>query len=94
MSTTVDSRVVEMRFDNKQFESNVQTSMSTIDKLKQKLNLSGAAKGLDNLDKASKNVDMNGTKPLNPYAAIPFAIACIACSRTPNSINLPFLFSG
>ena len=60
MSTTVDSRVVEMRFDNKQFESNVQTSMSTIDKLKQKLNLSGAAKGLDNLDKASKNVDMNG----------------------------------
>jgi tape measure domain-containing protein len=49
-----------MRFDNKQFESNVQTSMSTIDKLKQKLNLSGAAKGLDNLDKASKNVDMNG----------------------------------
>ena len=60
MSTTVDSRVVEMRFDNKQFESNVQTSMSTLDKLKQKLNLSGASKGLDNLDKASKNVDMNG----------------------------------
>ena len=60
MSTTVDSRVVEMRFDNKQFESNVQTSMSTLDKLKQKLNLSGAAKGLDNIDKASKNLDMNG----------------------------------
>ena len=60
MSTTVDSRVVEMRFDNKQFESNVQTSMSTLDKLKQKLNLSGAAKGLDNIDKASKHLDMNG----------------------------------
>jgi tape measure domain-containing protein len=49
-----------MRFDNKQFESNVQTSMSTLDKLKQKLNLSGAAKGLDNIDKASKHLDMNG----------------------------------
>ena len=60
MSTTVDSRVVEMRFDNKQFESNVQTSMSTLDKLKQKLNLSGASKGLDNLNSAAKNVDMNG----------------------------------
>lgn len=59
MSTTVDSRVVEMRFDNKQFESNVQTSMSTLDKLKQKLNLSGASKGLDGLNTAAKNVDMN-----------------------------------
>ena len=39
MSKTVDERVVEMRFDNKQFEQNVQTSMSTLDKLKQKLNL-------------------------------------------------------
>lgn len=26
MSKTVDERVVEMRFDNKQFEQNVQTS--------------------------------------------------------------------
>ena len=34
MSTTVDQRVVEMRFDNKQFENNIQTSLSSIDKLK------------------------------------------------------------
>lgn len=34
MSTTIDERVVEMRFDNKRFESNVQTSLSTLDKLK------------------------------------------------------------
>ena len=60
MSTTVDSRVVEMRFDNKQFESNVQTSMSTLDKLKQKLNLNGAAKGLDGLGAAAKKVDFSG----------------------------------
>lgn len=60
MSTTVDSRVVEMRFDNKQFESNVQTSMSTLDKLKQKLNLSGASKGLEGLNSAAKRVDMSG----------------------------------
>lgn len=32
MSKTIDERVVEMRFDNKQFESNVQTSLSTIEK--------------------------------------------------------------
>ena len=40
MSTTVDERVVEMRFDNKQFEHNIQTSLSSLDKLKKSLNLS------------------------------------------------------
>ena len=54
MSKTVDERVVEMRFDNKQFEANVKTSMSTLDKLKSSLKLGDASKGLENIDKASK----------------------------------------
>lgn len=41
MSNVIDSRVVEMRFDNQQFEKNVQTSLGTLDKLKQSLNFSG-----------------------------------------------------
>jgi hypothetical protein len=60
MSKQVDERVVSMEFDNKRFESNVQTSMSTLDKLKQKLNLSGASKGLEEVQSAAKRVDMNG----------------------------------
>ena len=60
MSTTIDEKVVEMRFDNKQFESNVATSMSTLKKLKQKLNLSGASKGLEEINSAAKRVDMSG----------------------------------
>lgn len=60
MSTTIDQRVVEMRFDNKQFEANVKTSMSTLDKLKQSLNLTGASKGLENVSAAAKNCDMSG----------------------------------
>lgn len=44
MSKTVDERVVEMRFDNKQFEQNVQTSLSTLDKLKRSLNLDSRAR--------------------------------------------------
>ena len=59
MSKTVDERVVEMRFDNKQFESNVSTSMSTLDKLKKSLKLDGAAKGLESIDSASKKVNMS-----------------------------------
>ena len=60
MSSTVDSRVVEMRFDNSHFERNVSTTMSTLDKLKQKLNLSGASKGLEDVNAAAKHVDMSG----------------------------------
>lgn len=60
MSKTIDERVVEMRFDNKQFESATATTMSTIDKLKQKLNFTGATKGLENVNNAAKNVNMSG----------------------------------
>lgn len=59
MSKTVDSRVVEMRFDNKNFEQNVQTSMSTLDKLKSKLKLNGATKGMEDLGAAAKRVNLN-----------------------------------
>ncbi len=59
MSKTVDERVVEMRFDNSQFEKNVSTTMSTLDKFKQKLNLSGASKGLDEINSSAKKVDMS-----------------------------------
>ena len=59
MSKTIDQRVVEMQFDNRQFESGVKTSMSTIDKLKQKLNFTDAGKGLENIGAAAKKIDMN-----------------------------------
>ena len=59
MSTTVDQRVVEMRFDNKQFESNVSTTMSTLSKLKQSLNLKGAVQGLEEVNNVSKRCDLS-----------------------------------
>ena len=59
MSTTVDERVVEMRFDNKQFEQNIQTSLSSIDKLKRSLNLEGAAKGLETVNDAANKCSGN-----------------------------------
>ena len=60
MSKVVDERVVQMQFDNSQFERNVSTSMSTLDKLKRSLNLSGAAKGLSDVGNAAKNISLNG----------------------------------
>lgn len=60
MSTTIDQRVVEMQFDNKNFERNVQTSLSTLDKLKNSLNMNGATKGFEQIDNAAKKVNMSG----------------------------------
>lgn len=60
LSKTIDERVVEMRFDNKDFERNVQTTMSTLDKFKQKLNFNGASKGLENIEKSAGKVNMSG----------------------------------
>lgn len=60
MSKTVDNRVLEMRFDNQQFEKGVAQSMSTLDKLKQKLNFTGASKSLESINAASKGINFNG----------------------------------
>ena len=60
MSRTVDKRVVEMQFNNKNFEKNVSTSMNTLDKLKQSLHLEDAAKSFDKVEQASKKLDFSG----------------------------------
>ena len=58
MSRTIDERVVEMQFDNRQFEKNVATTMSTLDKFKAKLNFRGVGKGFEEVGAAAQKVDM------------------------------------
>lgn len=60
MATTIDQKVVEMKFDNRDFERNTKQTMSTLEKLKAKLNFSGASKGLEDISASAKKVDMNG----------------------------------
>ena len=60
MSREIDEKVVSMQFDNRHFERNVSTTMSTLDKLKQKLNFKESGKGLENIGSAVKKVDMGG----------------------------------
>lgn len=59
MSNTVDRRVVEMQFDNKEFEQNIQTSVKSLDQLKKSLNLEESAKGLEGLEKAGKSFNLD-----------------------------------
>jgi len=58
MSKTIDNRVVEMGFDNKQFETGVKTSVSSLDTLKKSLNLDSSAKSLLNLSNVGKNFSL------------------------------------
>jgi len=60
MSSNIDERVVQMQFDNKQFESGIKTSLTSIDKLKGGLNFDGAVKGMSNLEKAGRSFSIAG----------------------------------
>lgn len=59
MSTTIDERVVSMKFDNKDFEKNVSTSLSTLDKLKQALSFKGASKGIEEVQSSINGIRLD-----------------------------------
>lgn len=59
MSQEVDERVVEMRFDNAQFEKNVHETMQSLEKLNDSLQLDGAEKGFEKISDASAKVDFD-----------------------------------
>lgn len=60
MASSVDNRVVSIRFDNANFEKNVASTIASLDKLEAKLDFKGASKGLDDIGTAAKNVDLGG----------------------------------
>lgn len=59
MNKEVEQRIVEMQFNNSDFEAKVQKSLETLHKLKEATKLEDAGKGLDNLAKSAKNVDLS-----------------------------------
>ena len=86
----VDTNVVEMQFDNRNFEKNVATSMSTLDKLKAKLSFKGASDGLDEVGRAVKNVDLSPLQRGAEAVKVKFSslevVAMTALSRITNSV--------
>lgn len=60
MSKTVDQKVVEMRFDNKNFEKNVKQSMSTLDRLKAALRMDGVSRGLEDVERRANTLRFHG----------------------------------
>lgn len=58
--SSIDQRVVQMKFDNAQFEQGVATSLATLDKLNKSLKLQGATKGLADVGSAADKVSLKG----------------------------------
>lgn len=89
MSKTVDNRVVEMRFDNSQFERNVSQSMSTLEKLKRSLKLEGSAKGFENISRSAKQFDIspisNGVETVKAKFSALEVMAVTALANITNS---------
>lgn len=60
MSATVDSRVVEMHFDNSDFMSKIKETIASLETLNDRINALNASKGLDNLANGANGNDLNG----------------------------------
>lgn len=73
MSKQIDERVVEMRFDNKDFEANVKTSLGTLDRLKAALRFPNAAKDLNAVSAAAKNVDLSSMAKAADAVSVKFS---------------------
>ena len=58
--SSIDKRVVEMKFDNNQFENGVKTTMSTLDKLKQGLSFGKSAESLKGLSGLMSKMGLGG----------------------------------
>ena len=60
MSTKVENRIVSMKFDNKTFNAGVETTMKTLDRLKEKLSFKGVGKGFKDIENSANGVKMGG----------------------------------
>lgn len=60
MSRSIDERIVDMQFNNRQFESGVKESLGSLDKLKKGLDLDGASKSLNGLGEAGRRFSLAG----------------------------------
>ncbi len=60
MSRTIDERVVEMRFDNKQFEAGAKETISTLTRLKEALKIQTNPKALPDIKKSTNANSISG----------------------------------
>ena len=74
MSTEIDQRVVQIKFDNAQFESGTKQSMSTLEKLKQALKFDKAVEGFGKISTAANKVDLKGMQNATEAVRVKFSM--------------------
>lgn len=88
MSREIDERVVSMKFDNRQFERNAATTISTLDKLKEKLRFDGFSKGIDEVGKAANRLDLSHMERGADAVGVKFdAMSMVAMSAINRLVN-------
>lgn len=88
MSKTIDEKVVEMKFNNKDFENNVKETLGSLDKLKQSLKLPESSKGLENIQKSVDKFNINGMTTALETVRIKFsALEVMAVTALSNITN-------
>ena len=88
MSTDIEQRVVQMKFDNKQFEAGTKETMSTLDKLKSKLKFDKVEEGFGKITQAAGKVDMSGITSAVETTRFKFsALEVVAISALNNITN-------
>lgn len=58
-NSSVDTKIVEMQFDNAKFERNIRQSMKSLNELKGALEMKDAGKGFEKLEKTANNMDFS-----------------------------------
>lgn len=90
MSTEIEQRVVQMKFENKQFEAATKTTLSTLDTLGKKLKFDNIQSGFKNISSAAKNVDMDKLISATETARLKFSaldvMAVTALTNITNSV--------
>lgn len=87
MSKVVDEKVVEMQFNNKNFEKNVSQSMSTLDKLKEKLKLPGASKALEEVNNKAQKINLTPIEKAVETIEVKFSAMSVAAYTAINRIT-------
>ena len=59
MSTVIENQVVQMSFDNKEFEKNISTSMKSLENFKEEIEFSEGASNFKKLEKVSESMDFD-----------------------------------
>ena len=90
MSNSVDQRIVQMEFDNAQFERGVGTTLASLKALDQNLQLKDGLSGLNNIEAAVANVDfselVSDVNDLNDKFSVLGVIGFNAISRVTNAV--------